>query len=166
MTGDGFLWRYILLMRLSSSRTTELLAVLLALQVFGFLDEKGPKDSTPLKVLAGTDNMANEHLLKKGLTTKWPLCLVFMQMTQLLMKSGLVVQLNWRPRDENALADALTNLDFKGVDPKLRMECKWEDLELGLLWKLWSERENYLDKDHIKANSKRLNLGEFEKSSW
>ena len=87
-------------------------------------------------------------------------------MTQSLMESSLVVQLNWRPRDENALADALTNLDFKDVSLDLRVQCKWEDLELGLLWKLWSERENYLDKDQIKANSKRLNLGEFEKSSW
>ena len=149
-----------------ASTTAELLAVLVALHVFGLVGERSEHFAAPVKVSAGTDNLANEHLIKKGLTTRWPLCLVYMQMTKALMAAGLVIRLNWRPRDENSLADALTNEDFSGVDMKKRIHVDWDKLDFAWIWKLWNERGTYLDRDALKASAKVVKLGDYEKSVW
>ena len=82
------------------------------------------------------------------------------------MKAGVLVKLSWRPRDENASADALTNLDFSSVRMEDRIACCWEDIELGLLWTFWREREAYLDRDAVRNSAKIVKLGDFEKSAW
>ena len=79
------------------------------MHLFGCVDRNIQVGAMPLKIAAVTDNPADEHLIRRGLTTKWPLCLNFLQLTETLMKDGVLTQLAWRPRDENALADALTN---------------------------------------------------------
>ena len=140
--------------------------MLVALHLFGFVGGPVKHVTTPIKISAGTDNLANEHLIKKGLTTRWPLCLVYMQMTKALMDSRLMVQLNWRPRDQNALADALTNEDFSGVDIQKRIHVDWTKLDFSWIWKLWNERNAYLDKDGLRASAKIVKLGDYEKSGW
>ena len=149
-----------------ASTTAELLAVLVALRLFGFLEPSTKGKTMPLYVAAGTDNLANEHLIRKGLTTKWPLCLVFMQLTVFLMGSQTHVQLNWRPRDENTFADDLTNGKFDDFKPDLRVACKWEELHFDLIETLWKERLAYLDRDLLKKEAVQTNLGPFEKSNW
>ena len=149
-----------------ASTAAELLAVLVALHLFGFMVEGVDADPTPLVVSAGTDNLANEFLIRKGLTTKWPLCLIFMQLTDCLMFRRVLVQLKWRPRDQNVLADALTNEDFTGVDAAKRIQCTWSDFDFHLLETLWKARATFLDRQALKATSKDVNLGKFEKSNW
>eukprot|EP00435_Cladocopium_sp_Y103_P041011 s612_g11.t1 len=150
-----------------ASTTAELLAVLVAMHAFKCLERSRDQTPVPLTVCAGTDNKANEHLIKKGLTTKWPLCLVFMQLTVELMRAQVQVQLNWRPRDQNTLADALTNLDFSGVDPMKRIECDWSQIDVELIKMLWKERSLYLDRDALRSLSRiDARAKEFEKSDW
>ena len=77
--GHGFLWRCFHTKHHFSSRTTEnpngrrpqqnywlcwWLCICLV------VDRNIPVDATPLKIAAGTDNLANEHLIRRGLTTK------------------------------------------------------------------------------------------------
>lgn len=137
-----------------ASTTAELLAVLIALRLFGYLEVGQRSNLPPLHVGAGTDNLANERLLKKGLTTNWPLCSVFMQLTEAFMRAHVHVSLDWRPRDENCLADALTNGNFSAVDPGSRIFCFWEQFDFSLLQRFWEEREIYLDKDALRATMK------------
>ena len=87
-------------------------------------------------------------------------------MTKALMDARLMVQLNWRPRDQNALADALTNEDFSGVDIQKRIRVDWTKLDCSWIWKLWNERNAYLDKDGLRASAKIVKLGDYEKSGW
>ena len=89
-----------------------------------------------------------------------------MQMTDCLMAKKVLVNLKWRPRDQNILADALTNEDFTGVDSGKRVQCLWSDFEFHLLETLWKTRATFLDKQMLKATSKDANLGKFEKSNW
>ena len=110
--------------------------------------------------------MANQFLLRKGLTTKWPLCIIYMQLTELLMAKNVCVDLRWRPRGENTLADALTNEDFTGFDLSNRLVCEWADFRFHLLTRLWEEREGFLDRDMLRATAQSVNLGKFEKSEW
>ena len=149
-----------------ASTSAELLAVLVALVLFGFLETGSPGHVVPLVLTAGTDNLANQFLLRKGLTTKWPLCIIYMQLTEFLMAKNVCVDLRWCPRGENTLADALTNEDFTGVDLKKRLVCEWGDFQFHLITRLWNEREGYLDKDMLRSTAQIVSLGKFEKSDW
>ena len=83
----------------SRSTVSELLASLVALQVFGYFEEgrKPPQ----LVIEAGTDNLATEFLSKKGSSNKFPLSYVQMQLGLKCYLHGLVFKLRWRPRETN-----------------------------------------------------------------
>ena len=120
-----------------ASTPAELLAVMFALHRFGCLECTGERREVSLAIQGGTDNKANDALSKRASSTKWPLMLVNMQYSHLLKQAGLRVNLQWRPRDENQLADDLTNLRFDGVDMSKRVQVEFEDLDLTLLKRLW-----------------------------
>ncbi len=98
----------------------------MGLKAFGYLDKEDGYDSVPVVLRVGTDNRANESLISKASTTKWPLALVNMQVAEHLLKNNLLLDLRWRPRDENTLADDLTNKKFGKFDADRRVE--------GLVW--------------------------------
>eukprot|EP00435_Cladocopium_sp_Y103_P009679 s3207_g2.t1 len=90
-----------------------------------------------------------------------------MQFTVALMSAQAFAKLNWRARDQNELADSLTNQDFSGVDPAKRLECTWGQFDWSLLELLWSERALYLDKDTLRSLSQPADIvGNYEKSAW
>ena len=59
-----------------ASTTAELVAVIFALKVFGYLESSEERRHISLSLQGGTDNKANEALSKKRSSTKWPLMLV------------------------------------------------------------------------------------------
>ena len=77
---------------------------------------------------AGTDNLGNRHLVTRLLTTKFPLCVVLMQLAWTLHCRDLELRLDWLPRLQNREADALTNGDYSGFSAELRIEIKPEEL--------------------------------------
>ena len=62
------------------------------------------------------------------------------------MEAGSRLSLKWRPRDENAEADDLTNGRYNKFDSRQRIAVKLADVDLLLLQQLWSCREDFLDK--------------------
>ena len=134
-----------------ASASAELLASLAALQVFGYLEDVGNRRVVPIMVAAGTDNQSNEALSNKRASTAWPLMLVNMQLSHHLFRASLQLSLRWRPRDENQLADDLTNSRFEGVVAERRIVIRFEDLELGLLNRLWAAREDFMDRSSLKT---------------
>eukprot|EP00435_Cladocopium_sp_Y103_P047618 s2321_g14.t1 len=89
----------------------ELLASLVALEVFGFLAGGGrPRQ---VMVEAGTDNISTEFISRKGASNKFPLIHVQLQLGLKCYLHGLVFKLHWRPREVNVEADALTILEFE-----------------------------------------------------
>ena len=94
----------------------------------------------PFSISAGTDNRANEFLLVKRSTTKWPLMLINMQLSHALASSSLLLNLQWRPREENVLADALTNEDDSSFSPSLRVDVKFENLPTSIIDELWKTK--------------------------
>ena len=85
---------------------------------------------------AGTDNKGNGHLLSKMLTTKWPLAAVLIELVHQCDSRGLDFTLQWRCRDSNVEADALSNFDFDGFDPDKRVEAESVLTSFTLLPKL------------------------------
>jgi len=100
----------------------ELLAVLYGIMLLvpeG--DHRGAVGQVPIS--AGTDNQGNHFLVRKMLTTKYPLCLVAMELAAQLTDRNLDLRLDWRPRDQNTEADALTNEVYEGFDPARRVDA-------------------------------------------
>ena len=73
-----------------------------------------------------TDNLGNSFVVAKCQSTKFPVNVVLMELATVLESRGLWLDLAWKSRDLNTEADALTNWDFTGFDPLLRMEVKWD----------------------------------------
>ena len=126
-----------------ASGSAELLATLAALHIFGYLAASVDRKELDVECVADTDNQGNSRLLKKRSSTKWPLMLINMQLSDLLLRSSLKLLLRWRPRDENQLADQLTNEVFTNFTSELRLDIKYSDLPLSLLHQLWETRESF-----------------------
>ena len=54
------------------------------------------------------------------------------------------LMLNWRPRDENSLADSLTNGDFSEFTMSRRVELCFQDLPLDILKRLEASRHEFM----------------------
>ena len=147
-----------------ASAPAELLSVLVALQLFGYLEPKSGRTCIRLWVQSGTDNRSIDFLSRKNSTTRWPLTLVNMQLSHCLMRAGVRISLAWRPRDQNTLADDLTNSRFGDVDLNKRIDVALSDLDLSLLLELWEARHEFLDRDSWAVYGKGRD--KFEKSAW
>ena len=52
------------------------------------------------------------------------------------------------------------------MDSPTRIHVDWTKLDFSWIWKLWNERDAYLDKDGLRASAKIVKLGDYEKSGW
>ena len=68
-----------------------------------------------------TDNRGNSYIVSKLASTKWPITSLLIELSEQLRRRSTVLNLVWRKRDDNSEADALTNGDYKGFDPKHRV---------------------------------------------
>ena len=116
--------------------------------------------------LAGTDNQSNEALMVKASTTRWPLVLVNMQLSEKLMAAGVKLVLRWRPRDQNVLAGELTNENFEHVAADKRVPLTLEDLKLDWLFELWKQRDDFLDRETWKFYQAPSGTQSTAKSKW
>ena len=89
--------------------------------------------------------------------------LINMQLSHLLRVACLRLNLNWKPRSENDLADRLTNEDFSPFNSALRISFRYEELPLQLLNKLLetkaqfsSDREFHCTQTPAALPSRRL----------
>ena len=69
-------------------------------------------------------------------STKFPLYLVLMELSEQLRTRNLALSVVWRPRDENEEADALTNERFGSFRPELRIPVRWSALQFLVLPRL------------------------------
>eukprot|EP00435_Cladocopium_sp_Y103_P074174 s127_g47.t1 len=153
-----------------ASKSAELLASLVALHVFGWLEESRDRKAMELALCGGTDNRANEALTLKRATTKWPLMAINMQMSAHLARARLALTLQWRPREENQEADDLTNEKFDGFDMDKRISILLNEMDLSILTALVEAHEAF---ERAKVSAKELAKGEgepkgkkFDKSPW
>ena len=89
---------------------------------------------------AFTDNKGNSFIAKKGLSTKYPITLLMVELAETLRMTDSFATL---PREENTLADALTNLEFGSFSSGLREKLEEGDMK----WKVM---------DHLMVSSQAL----------
>ena len=135
----------------------ELLGTLVAIKLWGCEKDIG---GVHLRTEAFTDNRGNEFILKRGLSTKFPLTLLLIEVCETLRETGSTASLQWVRRDENQLADDLTNEEFGKFNMDLRVRvtednCRWLVLDELLVEsrELYEEIQAFRDK---KRRSKVL----------
>jgi len=104
----------------------ELLAVLVCVVVF-----RPSSDMLAgglVSLTASVDNQSNGFTLDRFSTTKFPLGLVLMELAEQLESAKILLNVAWRPREENEPADALTNGVFVGFDARRRVAVRWADV--------------------------------------
>ncbi|CAE8584251.1 unnamed protein product, partial [Polarella glacialis] len=107
----------------------ELLGNLAAIMVFG---DSWPRDRRGKCIGTGiSDNLGNTYIVAKGMTTKYPITLILMELSEQLRSRGMEMSVTWKRRDENQEADDLTNLVFDKFSPEL--EVKVDPLNLKWL---------------------------------
>ena len=110
----------------------ELYATLLCLMLLVPEMVGGPE--TCVVTLGGsTDNLGNEFVIKRMMTTRMPLCLVLLELASQMNERNTSLLLTWRRRDRNQEADDLTNNKFEAFDPALRANVCLTDLPWRIL---------------------------------
>ena len=64
-----------------------------------------------ISLTGATDNRGNEFVVNKLLSSKFPLCCVLMELVEQMSLRRVALDLRWVPREDNVLADALSNFD-------------------------------------------------------
>ena len=90
----------------------ELLATLAAVTLFGV----PPGEACGFHCSAATDNRGNSNLVSRLLTTKFPLCILLMELAAQLQDRGAELRLHWLPRLQNEEAG-----DYSRFDKRLRL---------------------------------------------
>ena len=109
----------------------ELLATLVAVKLWGGRFPGGLKG----KMKAFTDNRGNSFALAKGMSTKFPLTVLLMELAEELRCLNMRLDLEWLRREENEQADALSNGDWSLFNPELRESFD----ERGVKWRILGE---------------------------
>ena len=115
---------------------SELMATLVATHLFipDYSDGQERTASFVASAVEGiTDNKGNSYVVKKLLSTKLPLGAVVMQLASVLARKAVWLDLHWKPREENVLADDLTNEDFSKFSPELRRNVSWAEIPTDIM---------------------------------
>ena len=99
----------------------ELFATLIC--VILFVPRSEEKHCHGVITLSGqTDNSGNTYVVNKLMSTKFPLNVILMELTEQLDARGAWLDLFWKSRNANVEADALSNFDVEGFDLAFRQE--------------------------------------------
>ena len=97
----------------------ELLASLLALILFD--PERKRVGATSCSIAGSTDNKGNSYIVRRMLSTKWPIMPLLIELSEQLRAREAELYLSWIPRDLNQEADDLSNLKFDVFDKDKRI---------------------------------------------
>ena len=133
----------------------ELLATLVCLMVFCSRNETATE--TEIAMSAFTDNLGNEGLVVKNLTSKFPLYIILLELTEQLKHKNVHLDLIWIPREKNEAADDLTNFKFDRFNLENRVEVDLLTLPWIILPKLLPEAVELMRE--IQEKKERRNTG-------
>ena len=131
----------------------ELLATIVAIKIW--LPKVG--GDFVVRTEAFTDNAGNEYIVKKGMSTKYPITLLIIELNEVLRQGGVTASLVWVRRDENQLADDLTTEEFGKFDASKRIQVNEENLRWLVLEELLPESNKLFEEvQKFKEEKRRL----------
>ena len=107
------------------------------------------RQTTRVAIKGYTDNQSDESLLKKFMTSKFLSTLILMELAEELTFKRCELKLHWLRRDENQLADDLTNEKFDSFDSEFRIPLKGADMQWRILNKLVLSAEGLSPTDSV-----------------
>jgi hypothetical protein len=117
----------------------ELLGTLLGVMFFSSSWTKGSKGCMVGQAI--TDNLGNSFVVAKQMTTKYPVTLLLMELTEWLKDLDMVLDLKWVPRDQNSEADSLSNMDLDSFNVLHRINIKPVDIPWKIMHNLLKASE-------------------------
>ena len=142
----------------------ELLATLVAVRLWS--GNLGSRSRGVCWIRAGTDNQSNTYAVSKMMSTKFPLTLLVMELSETLRSSCCELSLDWIPREKNQLADDLTNekVDHFPMNCRMRWiggDTKWIALERMI----YKSREFFdeLQLEKLEARERQPTSGKVKK---
>ena len=133
--------------------SSELLGTLVSVHLFCSGADFAP-GAGRMRCSGGTDNQGNSFVVQKLMTTKYPLAPILMQLTTLLARRGLWLELDWVPREDNQPADDLTNSEFGRFDLSKRIPFHWSKLPCDVLSSLLQEGKSFEAEMKLRKRSK------------
>ena len=107
----------------------EMLGTLMAIMLFLEGEGTGEENWTGTLSAGGlTDNRGNSFALTKLLSTKWPLMAFLAETAFQLEAKNLAFEMTWVPREQNHVADAITNGDYAWLNPTRRIRTSLDKL--------------------------------------
>ena len=124
-----------------------------------FVNRQPATKNTSLIFTGVTDNQGNEALINQSMTSKFPLYIVLLELTEQLLDRNVLHDLRWQSRVHNQAADDLSNGHFEQFNSHLRINPNLDSLEWKVLPKLLIEASNLegLIRER-KAQRRSLNL--------
>ena len=137
----------------------ELLASMVAIKIWS----KRLGGDFQVRTEAFTDNAGNEYIVKRGMSTKFPITLLIIELNEVLRTEGITATLSWIRRDENQLADDLTNEEFSKFDMEMRVRVTRDNLEWLVLEELLPEsNELYTEIQKFKEEKQKKRKADVE----
>ena len=118
----------------------ELLATLIAVRLWAPHSDKPGRGAAWVR--AGTDNQSNSYAVSKMMSTKYPLTLLVMELSETLRTRNCELMLEWIPRERNQLADDLTNEKFDSFPEGKRVKAIGGDTKWLVLERLMAKQRN------------------------
>eukprot|EP00435_Cladocopium_sp_Y103_P001483 s5030_g1.t1 len=119
----------------------ELLATLIAARLWARDMPKGGRGRCWIR--AGTDNLSNSYAVSRWMSTKFPLTILIMELSEILRTRSCELNLEWIPRDKNQLADDLTNQKYDQFPKERRVQFVGGDTKWLVLSKLMHKANEF-----------------------
>jgi hypothetical protein len=94
-------------------------------------------------VKGSTDNLSNAYAVSKWMSTKYPLTILIMELSETLRTRDCELNLQWVPRDLNQLADDLTNQKFDSFPSDKRIQFVGGDTKWLVLDSLMHKAQEF-----------------------
>ena len=103
-----------------------------------------------------TDNLSNSYAVSKWMSTKYPLTILIMELSETLRTRDCELSLEWVPREKNQLADDLTNQKFECFPAERRIKFVGGDTKWLVLDRLMHKAQEF--HEELKREKKRKPL--------
>ena len=143
--------------RVKESKEALLLSVLTLsrLVAFGHASPTGGRDRLKLQICAGTDNKSTPAITARGLSNKWPVQGIHMQLATTMRRANKLCKLDWRPREENQDADDLTNHCTRNFTAELQVPLTMKDIPMDLFEELHKSYGDFKAAKELLLSSKK-----------
>ncbi|CAE7367520.1 unnamed protein product, partial [Symbiodinium pilosum] len=132
----GYLWN-------GTIASLELLGTLICVKLWG--SRMSGRSRSAGSIAGATDNQGNTYAVAKLMSTKYPLPILLMELSETLRLGSVFLDLRWVPRERNQWADDLTNGEFGHVPMDRRQELDAHAMQWHVLGRLLDVAQTFHD---------------------